>query len=361
MMHALSVDVEWRLGEQRGGARFDLPEGISVLIGRSGAGKSTLTRLILGLIQPTSGVITLSGDYLYNSQKAESLPPHKRALGWVPQDTALFPHMTVEQNIAYGAAKNNDAAYAQEEMDILSITSLMKRMPHTLSGGEARRVAVARAVASKPKFLVLDEPTAGLDALAKSSVLKLIKNLHQKTNLPILMITHDYDDMINVADYAVLMDNNQIRAAGTLEEISQTPELFNVLGLPESSSILSGVWEEQEGQLARISVAGQPVFITMPADAPKVMSGHDIKLRLRSRDISLSLSPVEGTSILNHLTGTITSITPHSESILVTLQLENSVQSITAQITEKSMTSMQLSQGMHITALIKAAAVKDLT
>ena len=360
MTVALSVDITWKFGAKNGSACFDLPEGISVLIGRSGAGKSTLTRLILGLNQPAAGIITLGGDPLYNSQKAENIPPHKRALGWVPQDAELFPHMTVEKNITYGVQQKNSAAYIDHVMDLLSITPLKKRIPHTLSGGETRRVAVARAIACKPALLILDEPTTGLDAITKANVLKLIKNLHQKTNLSILMITHDYDDMINVADYAVLMDNNHIRTAGTLEEVSQTPELFDTLGLPESSSILSGIYKKQEGTLARINIDGQSVFITMPADVPKVMGGHEIKLRLRSRDISLSLHPTEGTSILNHLTGVITAITPHSENIMVTLQLENSTQTITAQITEKSVISMQLSEGMPITALIKAAAVKDL-
>jgi molybdate transport system ATP-binding protein len=360
MKSALSVDIAWAQDGQSGSACFDLPDGISVLIGRSGAGKSTLTRLILGLQLPTSGIITLGERFLYNAQKAESIPPHARRLGWVPQDAALFPHMSVEKNIAYGASKTADTAYISDVIELLSITPLKKRMPHTLSGGEARRVAIARAVTRRPALLVLDEPTTGLDARTKANVLKLIKDLYNQTNIPILMITHDYDDMINVADYAVLMDNNHIRATGTLEDISKTSDLFSALGLSERSSIISGAFKEQEGSLARITVDGQPIFVTLPTGAAKMQDGQAIKLRLRSRDISLSLKPIDGTSILNHLSGVITAITPHSENIMVTLQLENSNQSITAQITEKSIVSMQLSEGTPITALIKAVAIKDL-
>ncbi|UTW56632.1 molybdenum ABC transporter ATP-binding protein [Kordiimonas sp. SCSIO 12610] len=353
---ALSADVRWEHDTATYKANFALYEGVNVLIGQSGAGKSTLSRILLGLIKPISGTITLNDTTLVHVGKGTFSPVHKRKIGWVPQDSALFPHMTVEANIRYGSKKQQSI---DDILDFLSIKHLKNRNTHTLSGGEARRVAIARAIVSEPGLLILDEPTNGLDQKSKETVLTLIKKIAQTRSIPILMITHDYDEMLKLADHTILMHENLIVTEGTLEHITQHADFSQALGLKEISSILEGTFVGTEDTLWKIDVAGQTLYLFCIEPIPAINSC--IRVRLSSKDIALSLQPIDGTSILNHLSCSITEINQQSDQVLVTLKLENSDQCISAQITQKSAALMQVKEGMQVSAMLKAVAVKSIT
>jgi molybdate transport system ATP-binding protein len=356
-MTVATVDIVWRQGSTNGKARFTLPDGITVLIGKSGAGKSTLSRLLMGLETPVSGTIDLCGDILFDTKTKRNKPAHQRSIGWIPQSAALFPHMNVVANIKYGSKQNHNI---EELLDLLAITHLKERMPHTLSGGEARRVAIARALASNPKLLIMDEPTVGLDAKTKDTVLSLIKKINTETRTPILMITHDYDEMVFLTDHMLFMDQGQIIASGTLDEISNTTILSNTLGLNEVSCIITGTFEGIEDGLSHIKIDGQSAFLSSAVQHDTLAPGTALKLRLRSRDISLSLQPIEGISILNQFACSIEQLTKTQHHMLVTLKLRASEQKISAQVTHKSAAAMGLHERMNITALVKAIAVKNI-
>lgn len=187
---SFDVDVERRLGAARVGCRFVAPPGLTVLFGPSGAGKSSVLNMIAGLLKPDWGHVRVAGSTLFDAAAGVDLPAPARQLGYVFQEPRLFPHLRVRGNLRY-ARRGGGAIGFDEVVALLDIAHLLDRWPRTLSGGEARRVAIGRALLSAPRFLLLDEPLASLDRTRREEILLLIERLRDAVRLPILMVTHD--------------------------------------------------------------------------------------------------------------------------------------------------------------------------
>lgn len=175
---------------------------LTALVGVSGAGKSTVLNCIAGLLRPDSARIVVAGQVLFDSATGVDLPPEKRRVGYVFQDARLFPHMKVAANLAYGArlARGNDQWIGRERViDLLGIGHLMDRWPATLSGGEVRRIAIGRALLAAPRFLLLDEPMASLDAERAEGIRQLIEQIRDELRVPALLVSHDRQEVERLA------------------------------------------------------------------------------------------------------------------------------------------------------------------
>lgn len=185
-----AVDVRTVLGGREIAARFTSGPGITVLFGPSGAGKTTLLNMVAGLRRPAAGRIAVAGEVLFDAAAGIDLAPERRHAGYVFQEARLFSHLRVRGNLAYG--RRAGAALDQAGvLDLLGIAHLLDRWPRSLSGGEARRVAIGRALLSNPRFLLLDEPLSFLDAARRAEIMTLIARLRDTLALPMLMVTHD--------------------------------------------------------------------------------------------------------------------------------------------------------------------------
>ena len=185
-------------------------EFISIL-GPSGSGKTTLLKIICGLTRETSGTVLL--DSVLISSKNNFIPTHKRNIGLVIQDKALFPHLTIKKNIQFGITSNkNKDIITTELMSTFKITDHSKKYPYELSGGEQQRVALARALAPKPEILLLDEPFNGLDIVLKKEILSELKTILKKTNTTTIMVTHDLEDADNLANNIFYINNGKLTA-----------------------------------------------------------------------------------------------------------------------------------------------------
>lgn len=182
------VDVAARVGEADVACAFAADAGVTVLFGPSGAGKTSVLNMIAGLLRPTRGHVRAGDRTLFDAAAGIDLPPEARRIGYVFQDARLFPHKRVRANLLYGAA--NDAALA-ETAAFLGIAHLLNRWPRTLSGGEARRVAIGRALLSAPELLLLDEPLSSLDAARRGEIERVILHLRDEARMPIVLVTHD--------------------------------------------------------------------------------------------------------------------------------------------------------------------------
>lgn len=199
---SFEVDVTRTLGERRIALAFEAGPGITALCGPSGAGKTSILNMIAGLLKPDRGYIAVEGTLLFDSTADLDVPAHQRGVGYVFQDVRLFPHMRVRANLRYGGATDEKIA---EMAAFLGVDHLLDRWPQTLSGGEAQRVAIGRALLREPRLLLMDEPLSALDRTRRDEILSLMERMRDSLSLPILYVTHDRAEAERLAGRIVEM------------------------------------------------------------------------------------------------------------------------------------------------------------
>lgn len=203
---SFEIDIALRRGATPIAAQFAVPEGITALFGPSGAGKTSVLEAAAGLLRPERGRIVAGGQVLFDSAARINLPPERRACGYVFQDIRLFPHKRVRDNLLYGwrlAAAERCWMSLEEATDFLGIAHLLHRLPRTLSGGEAQRVAIGRALLSGPRYLLMDEPLSSLDTPRRDEIMGVIERIRDELRLPILYVTHDRSEVQRLADQVI--------------------------------------------------------------------------------------------------------------------------------------------------------------
>lgn len=206
---SFDLTLRHRIGQREIALDLASDAALTALVGTSGAGKSTVLNCIAGLIRPDEGRIAVAGAVLFDSANGINLPPEHRRVGYVFQDARLFPHMTVAANLAYGeklARPESRWISLDRVVDLLGIGDLLARWPATLSGGEVRRVAIGRALLSAPRFLLLDEPMASLDAPRADGIRLLIEQIRDDLALPVLLVSHDAAEVARLAGRIVTLD-----------------------------------------------------------------------------------------------------------------------------------------------------------
>ena len=256
------------------------------LLGPSGCGKTVLLRLIAGFEAPNSGRILIGGDVVAAADSGEMLPPDKRSLGMVFQDYAVWPHMTVFDNVAYplklsGVGADELKRRAMRTIELVGLTNLDQRFPSQLSGGQQQRVALARALVSEPQILLLDEPLNNLDANLREEMRFEIKALQQKTGVTILYVTHDQEIALGIADRLAVMDEHgTLRQIGTPEEVYERPAddfVFRFLGIANFLPV------RREADALRVGNSSER-WSGLPPDKP----GNILTAGFRPSDVVLS-------------------------------------------------------------------------
>jgi molybdate transport system ATP-binding protein len=213
VLGAFTLDVAWETGDE-----------LAVLFGYSGSGKSLTLRAIAGLLTPDAGKITLRGTTLYGRDR--NLPPQRRSVGFVFQDLALFPHMTVEENILYGG-HGVEATERRERCERLvrrfRLSGLERRRPGDISGGQRQRVAFARALIRRPEVLLLDEPFSALDAPLRAEMRELLRDVQRELMIPVVLVTHDREEALGLADQLIIYAGGRVEQTGTPEEVFEQP------------------------------------------------------------------------------------------------------------------------------------------
>jgi molybdate transport system ATP-binding protein len=200
------VDVRRRLGSGNIAARFASENGVTALFGPSGVGKTSVLNMVAGLLTPDDGRIIVAGEPLFDRAARLNVPPHARRAGYIFQDARLFPHMRVRDNLLYGftiARPENRWLALDEALEFLGIGPLLERWPRTLSGGEAQRVAIGRALLSGPRFLLMDEPLASLDRARREEIMTVVERIRDELKLPILYVSHDRSEVERLANVIV--------------------------------------------------------------------------------------------------------------------------------------------------------------
>lgn len=350
----LDADILWRQNGRHARAKVSLATGITALIGPSGAGKTTLARYLAGLDRALGGHIRFGRETLFHAKKNVFVPAVARSIGLVAQDAGLFPHMTVQQNIAFSPASSPESC--ANAINITRCQSLRDRAPETLSGGERRRVAIARALAACPRLLILDEPMTGLDPKSRQEILPLIKRLNREDGVPILFVTHHLEDMLAVADNAMLMAPGEIVAAGQLEDIVGSVDCARLLGLDDAGQLVRGTVTAHENGTIHVDIDGGTVVLPDGGEAV----GSIVMLRILSSDVAISKSRIPDLSIINQLPARIELIEKLETNAFVHLALQPSGGIIKSSIAIPTVDRLNLKEGDGVFALIKAVSVKDV-
>lgn len=300
-------------------ADFRLDSGITILFGPSGAGKSTLLDCIAGLLKPSSARIVLNGETLHDTATSTFVPPQRRQLAYLFQEPALFPHLTVEQNVAFGLQDLGPADRANRAQDLLTVfrvERLAARKPAEISGGEAQRVALARALAPSPRAVLLDEPLKGLDAELKSAIVDDLRAWNRVRQLPILYVTHQRDEVDALGERVIAIDRGQIVAEGTPHAVLDAPRkkrLAHAAGFENHLSAVVQDIREPDGVM-RVRLAGSETELEVPLAYAAV--GNRVHLAIRAGDILLAIQRPEGLSARNILEGTIASLETNGTTVV---------------------------------------------
>lgn len=219
------VQVAKQLGEFRIDASFTCESGATALFGPSGAGKTSVINMIAGLLKPDDGRIVLDGEVLFDCAARIHVPVSQRRIGYVFQEGRLFPHLSVQHNLAYGRWMNGqpaDPAAFRHVVDLLDIGHLRDRRPGKLSGGERQRVAVGRALLMQPRLLLLDEPLASLDDARKREILPYLERLRDEAHVPLIYVSHDGPEVRRIATQVVRLEGGTAVASGGIELLDAT-------------------------------------------------------------------------------------------------------------------------------------------
>jgi len=353
----LAGDLSLQMGDfYLHSGEFEFPlNGVSVIFGRSGSGKSTLLKAITGLDKRTSGWLKF-GDEVWQHDK-KSMPTQKRNIGFVFQDAALFPHMSVRENLRYGLKrlpKSKESFDFNTLVKDIDIDDKLDRSVEYLSGGEKQRVAIARALLMQPELLCMDEPLSALDWRAKADILTLIEEVVDKYKIPVLYITHSPAEVERLADRIVFMHEGRIERIETLQQALSRPDspLFDDEGV---ASVLEGQARPIEDGLRPIAMGENILWLSDDRQIHK----QQVRVRVVAKDVSLALTDPQNLSIMNHLPAQILElIEEDNQRVLVRLELADK-QKLFAEITSHSATRLGLEPGMHLFALIKSVALAE--
>jgi molybdate transport system ATP-binding protein len=306
----------------------EIPAGITILFGPSGAGKSTLLDCIAGLVHPDAGQISIAGETLLDTDRGINLPARKRHIAYVFQNLALFPHLTVEQNVAYGLAHlqpseraarlqpSERAARLASALEALRVQKFEKRKPGELSGGERQRVALARSLATSPRVLLLDEPLTALDAGLKKSIMDDLSAWNAAQNIPILYVTHSRNEVDALGERVIALDQGKILGAGTPHEILETPRQSPLAQAAGFENLLLGTvtqLRESDGVMT-VRLENSNCEIETPLGYSKV--GDKVKLAIRAGDILLATNHPQGLSARNIIPGKIASLNQRGVTVI---------------------------------------------
>jgi len=338
--------------------------GVVALFGRSGAGKTSIVNMLAGLLRPDRGRIEIEGKVLFDSQAGVDLAVEARRLGYVFQESRLFPHLSVRANLEYGmrrvpAAERRIAL--DEALEVLGIGHLLDRRPRQLSGGERQRVALGRALLASPRLLLMDEPLASLDAGRKAEILPFIERMRDSFAVPIVYVTHEMDEIVRLADSLVLLDDGCVAAVGAVEELTSRLDLRPLTGRYEAGSVIATTVAGHDDAygLTRLAFPGGELHVPRIEARP----GAPVRVRVRARDVSLALERPAGISDLNVLAGTIAEIAAPAEGQRrsdVDIRLDIGVP-LWVRVSRRSLDELALAPGMAVSALVKGTSIDRLS
>jgi molybdate transport system ATP-binding protein len=354
----LCVRIQKRFsGEPRSSFLLDVEfvaaKGFTILFGASGAGKTTLLDCIAGLQTPEQGRIAIGEAVLFESGSRVNVPPNRRSVGYLLQSLALFPHMTVRENVQYGLAALDapEREYrCRQILESFRIADLVSRRPGEISGGERQRVALARTLVTRPRVLLLDEPLTAVDAVTRSQIVDDLRAWNAQRGIPILYVTHQRAEVFALGDSVIVLDAGRVVARGSPHEVLQRPQSETVAQLAGFENIFdcSFVAAHPEQGTMTCRVANSTLDLEVPLS--RVDTSRSLRVGIRAGDVLLASSPPQGLSARNVFSGVIASLEQRDVTIVAKVNCGAEVE---VHLTPAARDSLQLQPGGKIWLVVK--------
>ena len=352
----IEVDVTHRLGAFTLDAQFAAKGRFMAFFGHSGSGKTSLINIIAGLVRPERGRIAINGTVLVDTARGIFIPPYRRKLGMVFQEGCLFPHLSVRQNLLYGAwfARANDAETNLSGVAaLLGIGPLLSRYPARLSGGEKQRVAIGRALLASPALLLMDEPLASLDEPRKQEIIPYLERLRDEARIPIIYVSHSVAEVARLSDTLVILEAGKVRAAGPTIELMQRLDLIPATGTGEAGAVIEAVVQSHDDDYALTTLVSRAGTWRVPRlDA---LPGKTVRMQIRARDVMIALGRPEDMSALNVIQAEVSEIGP-MDGPGVEIKLDCGGEALVARLTRYSVERLALRAGTPVFAIVKSVS-----
>jgi molybdate transport system ATP-binding protein len=357
---AVALSLRVRIERRAANAAFfvldvslDIPPGITILFGTSGSGKSTLLDCIAGLVPPDAGQIKIGDAIVFDSENRVNVPPQRRRIAYVFQSLALFPHMTVEENVAYGLPHlppEQRTARIAEVLQAFRVENLRERRPAEISGGEKQRVALARSLVTLPRVLLLDEPLTGLDAELKASIVDDLRAWNAAQKIPVLYVTHTREEVDALGERVVVLDHGRVVNQGAPHEVLDAPRRKKLAQAAGFENLLDATVVElrEIDGVMRVRLAESSSEIEVPLGY--AATNDRVKIAIRAGDILLATQYPSGLSARNILEGKIVSLEPRGSVIVARVQAGVA---FTAHLTPGAACALELTAGKPVWMVLK--------
>ncbi len=332
---------------------IEVSPGITILFGPSGAGKSTLLDCLAGLTQPDAGRIAVGGDLLFDSSGAIDIPARKRRIAYVFQTLALFPHLSVEENVQYGLSdlrEENRRGRVEEILATFRVENLRKQKPDQISGGERQRIALARSLVTEPRVLLLDEPLTGLDAELKAAIVDDLRAWNAASRIPILYVTHSREEVDALGERVIAIENGRVVSRGSPMDVLDAPRRKRLAQASGFENLFSGaVLELREADgVMRLRLEESACEIEVPLGY--AAAGDRVNVAIRAGDILLATERPHGLSARNLIEGLIISLEPRGTMVMA--RVECGVVFL-AHVTPGAVRTLELTAGRKVWLVLK--------
>jgi molybdate transport system ATP-binding protein len=347
----IPIDVEFAID----------PGDVLAIFGASGSGKTTILRTIAGLYRPEHASVRSGAEIWTDTATATMVPPHRRAVGFVFQEYALFPHLTALGNVTTALShrpRDERRARAEALLQLVHLSAQINRRPHELSGGERQRVALARALAREPAVLLLDEPFAAVDRTVRRRLQEEVDGLRRTLDIPLILVTHDFDDVIRLATHVLILEQGRTVAYGPVTTLMSRPDLSWLREGVGLGSVFDAVVSRRHGDrgLAELTFEGG----TLLAADRDVAMGATVRVRIPAREVILATREPEGLSLHNVLSGGVAGIhaDPAFDHVIVQIAVGRVL--LLAEVTRDAIERLGIANGVRVYALIKSVSIDVL-
>jgi len=352
----LSIDISLSLPDFKLSVAVDCRYPVTAILGPSGAGKTTLLNLVAGLLRPDEGEIRIDSEILFSSAEGIDLAPERRRLGYVFQEDLLFPHLDVLRNLRFGydlQSAGSRRFHPEQVVDLLSLGSLLGRMPAQLSGGERQRVALGRAILSSPRMLLMDEPLASLDQGLKDRIIPYLRHIRTDLGIPILYVSHSVAEILELTGQVIVLKEGRVLAHGDFFDIAHSPEVLPLVDAHGFENVLpvEVVDTDSANGVSRVRYGDQLLTVPVCGRPP----GRRIFVGIRAGDVILARTRPTGLSTRNALPGQILEIAEVGGRQLVYVDVGKR---LAVEVTAEAVRELGLKVGEPVVCLMKTHGIR---